>query len=121
VIAKNKIGKKSNGKNKILVIHGDKIPDKSLLEGVSTIIIGHEHPAVSIREGVKTETFKCFLKGKYEGKNLVVMPSMNAVKIGSNVLREKQLSPFLKQDLSNFEVWVVEDKPYHFGKLKELF
>ncbi|AJF59753.1 MAG: metallophosphoesterase [Candidatus Diapherotrites archaeon] len=108
-------------REKVLFLHGNSTKILKEFVEAKTLVVGHEHPAVSIREGVKTETFKCFLKGKYEGKNLVVMPSMNAVKIGSNVLREKQLSPFLKQDLSNFEVWVVEDKPYHFGKLKELF
>jgi len=112
-------GKKSN-KNKILVAHGDKLPDKETLKEVSTIIIGHEHPAVSIKEGPRVESFKCFLKGKYKGKNLIVQPSFNSMIQGTDILRDKILSPFLRQNLDNFDVYVVEDKIYGFGKLGNL-
>jgi len=40
--------------------------------------------------------------------------------VGSDVLSEKTLSPFLKQPLEKFECWLVEDKPYYFGRLGEL-
>jgi putative SbcD/Mre11-related phosphoesterase len=102
----------------ILIIHGDKIP-----KGISkykTIIIGHEHPAVSIQEGGRAEKFKCFLVGKYRGKKLVVQPSFNLVTEGTDVLLEETLSPFLKQKLDDFEVYVVGDKIYGFGKLRNL-
>ena len=104
----------------ILVCHGDKIPEKKVLESASTIIIGHEHPAVSIKDGARIENFKCFLKGKYKGRNLIVQPSFNPIIEGTNVLRDKALSPFLKQSLDDFEVYVVEDKVYEFEKLKNL-
>ncbi|MBI4053241.1 MAG: metallophosphoesterase [Candidatus Diapherotrites archaeon] len=106
--------------DKTLFLHGDKIVRNKAFATAETIAIGHEHPAVSIREGVKKEQFKCFLKGKFEGKNLVVLPSLNQLNIGTDLTREKTLSPFLKQDLSGFEVWAVEDKPYYFGKLNNL-
>ena len=105
-------------KNKILITHGNKIPDKELLKNVSAVIIGHEHPAISIKDGPRIEKFKCFLKGKYKGKNLIVQPSFNSIIEGTDVMRDKILSPFLKQNLDNFEVYVVEDKVYEFGKLK---
>src|SRR3989338_5634836 len=119
-IIKNKIGKKSNGKNKILVIHGDKIPDKSLLEGVSTIIIGHEHPAVSIKEGPRAELFKAFLIGKWKRYNVIAQPSFNLVVEGTDILKEEVLSPFLKNNLGDFEAIVVADKLYGFGKVSGL-
>jgi putative SbcD/Mre11-related phosphoesterase len=105
---------------KILVIHGDKIPDDDILKETSTIIIGHEHAAVSIKEGNRVEKFKCFLKGKWKTKMLIVQPSFNLVTEGTNVLNEKLLSPFLKQNLKNFDVWIVADKVYEFGKLGKL-
>ena len=119
---KNPIIKKNSQKStgKILCLHGDKIPPKELLEGVSTIIIGHEHPAVSIKNGPRAELFKCFLKGKYNGKTLIVQPSFNEMIEGTDILRDKILSPLLKQNLDNFEVFAVEDKIYKFGKLKNL-
>lgn len=106
--------------DKILVAHGNEIPDKKLLKGVSAIIIGHEHPAVSLKEGNRAEQYKCFLKGKYKGRNLIVQPSFNSIVSGTNVLRDKILSPFLRQNLDKFYVYVIEDKIYEFGKLKNL-
>ena len=106
--------------NKILITHGDKIPGKDVLQQASTIIIGHEHPAITLKDGARVETFKCFLKGKYKGKNLIVLPSFNATEGGTNIMRDKVLSPFLKQNLDDFEVFAVEDKIYDFGKVGKL-
>ncbi len=104
----------------ILVIHGDKIPNKELLKGVSAIIIGHEHPAVSIREGPRAELFKAFLVGKWKRYNIIAQPSFNLVVEGTDVLKEEILSPFLKNNLRNFNAIVVADKLYGFGKIKDL-
>ena len=135
-IKKNSIKKIKNKKNNILIIHGDKIPGKKLLKNTNAIIIGHEHPAVSLKEGPRVELFKCFLKGKYTakaklqpgliskklGKNkaLIVQPSFNLVTEGTDLMKEGLLSPFLHQNLDNFEVFVVADKVYRFGRLKDL-
>ena len=107
-------------KKGVLIIHGHRIPEKDLLKKTNTIIIGHEHPALSLREDIRVEKFKCFLKGKYKRKNLVVMPSFCLATEGTDILKEKLLSPFLDQDLTNFDVFVVADKVYDFGKLKNL-
>ncbi|MBI2541708.1 metallophosphoesterase [Candidatus Woesearchaeota archaeon] len=106
--------------NGTLIVHGNKIPDAKALKGIKNIIIGHEHPAISLKDGPRVEQFKCFLKGKYKGKNLIVQPSFNTIVEGTDILKDKILSPFLKQSLDNFEVYVVEDKVYGFGKLKGL-
>jgi len=99
----------------ITILHGHKIiPDLNKI-----IIIGHEHPAISFKER-PSEKFKCFLKGSYRKHVLIVIPSFNFVFEGTNILKEKLLSPFLQQDLSKFEVFVVEDKVYNFGKLKDI-
>jgi len=99
-----------------LITHGDKV---DVIDGVKTIVIGHEHPAISLNDKVKVEKYKCFLKGKFKGKNLIVQPSFNLVTEGSDVLRDKLLSPFLK-NINNFEVYIVGEKVYDFGKLKNL-
>lgn len=109
----------------IAILHGHKILlDKEIYaKKIKTIVIGHEHCAVSIREDAKQELYKCFLKGKWRGKNLVVMPSFFSVYEGSDVKREKLLSPFLEEiALKNFEVYVLDEKGkvYDFGKLKEI-
>ncbi|MDP3918988.1 MAG: metallophosphoesterase [Nanoarchaeota archaeon] len=100
----------------ITIIHGDKI------EKINTkiLIIGHEHPAITIKDEIRTETYKCFLKGKYKNKTLIVMPSFSLVKPGSNILADKLLSPYIK-NIGSFEIFIVEDKIYNFGRVKGLF
>jgi len=119
-LKKTIIKKSFKSKKNILVIHGDKIPDKELLKAVSTIIMGHEHPAISITDGPRVEVFKCFLIGKWKGKNLIAQPSFNLVTEGTDVTKQRLLSPLLKQSLKNFNVSVVADKVYDFGKLGNL-
>ncbi len=103
----------------ILIIHGNKIP-KKIEKNIKKIIIAHEHPAIGLKKGPRTELYKCFLKGKYKNKTLIVMPSFNFVSEGANILKEEILSPFLKQNLKNFECYAVEDKVYYFGRIKDL-
>ena len=100
----------------VMICHGDDIKDVES----KVIIIGHEHCAIGLREGVRLEKYKCFIKGKYKRKVLIAMPSYNLLAEGSDVLREKKLSPYLQGNLDKFEVFVVSDKVYDFGKLKNL-
>lgn len=104
----------------IYICHGDEIPKDEEFKKAKTIIIAHEHPAISLREKTKVEKYKCFLKGKYRDKTLIVQPSFNPLIEGFDVLKEKMLSPFLQQNLDNFDVFIVADKVYDFGKLKNL-
>ena len=104
--------------NDIIILHGDFIPAEATTKKI--VIIGHEHPSVLLREGPKTEKYKCFIKGKWKDKVLIVMPSFNPLSEGTDVLNEKFLSPFLQVSIENFEVFVVGDKIYNFGKIKNL-
>ncbi len=104
----------------ILVCHGDKIPYGPAINNSKKIIIGHEHPAISLRRSGRVESFKCFLKGSYRDKGLIVIPSFSNLSAGSNVLKEKTLSPFLEQGVDKFEVFAVGDKTYAFGKVATL-
>ena len=109
--------------NDVTVLHGDKI-----VENLNkTLIIGHEHPAISLKKGIRIEKYPCFLKGKYKKHELIVMPSFNLLTHGSNVLKENLLSPFLT-DIENFEVYILEptedlntlSKILYFGKIKDI-
>lgn len=107
-------------KSNTFVTHGEEIPKSEEFKKAKTIIISHEHPAITIREKYKEETFKAFLIGKYREKNLVVQPSMNQVTTGTNAKEERFLSPFLQQDTGEFEAYATADKAYYFGHLNEL-
>ncbi len=104
----------------VLFCHGDEIPEN--LKKSKIIIIGHEHPALGLREKNKYENYKCFLKGKWKDKILIVLPAFHTLTIGTDVLMGELLSPFLaKEKLGDFEAYVIEDnKTYDFGKLKKL-
>ncbi|MBT4539001.1 metallophosphoesterase [Candidatus Woesearchaeota archaeon] len=99
-----------------LIIHGDKL----VKTNAKRLIIGHEHPAITVRENSKYEKYKCYLKGKWQRKELIVMPSFNPLIEGTDILKEQVLSPFLK-NLKNFEVFILSKKEvFEFGKVKNL-
>lgn len=101
--------------NDLLIIHGDKLPEKITAK---TIIIGHEHPAITLKEKSKIEKYKCFLIGQWKKKQLIVMPSFNPLIEGTDILKEKLLSSFL-EDISQFEVFVIgKSEIFSFGKVK---
>jgi hypothetical protein len=120
--------------DKIMICHGDKILNNEDLKKSKIIIIGHEHPSIGLQERNRVEKYKCFLKGKYKDekskinseKTLIVMPSMNQLTEGTDVLTERLLSPYLKEKngcakIDSFETWIVEnEETFYFGKLKGL-
>lgn len=99
----------------VLIFHGHKL----LKETAPVLIMGHEHPALSFKER-PGEKFKCFLVGLWKKSTLVVMPSFNPLTEGSDVTRERFLSPYLKRGIERFHAYVVEDKVYSFGKVHDL-
>jgi putative SbcD/Mre11-related phosphoesterase len=100
---------------RVRVVHGDELVK---LGEENVLIIGHEHPAITIREGSKQEKYKCFLRGKYFGKELIVLPSFNPLLEGTDILKEKLLSPFLKK-IDDFEVYVVNERVISDGRADE--
>lgn len=103
-----------------IIIHGDEIVESLNKEKAKRIIIGHEHPAITIREGSKWEKYKCFIKGKWKKKELIAVPSFNPLLEGTDILKEQLLSPFL-EDIKNFQVFIVNKKEvFPFGKIKDI-
>lgn len=99
-----------------LIIHGDELVETD----AKRIIIGHEHPAITIREGSKWEKYKCFLRGKWKGKELIAVPSFNPLLEGTDILKEQMLSPFLTK-VDSFDVFVVsKGEIFNFGKVREI-
>jgi len=101
----------------VLFTHGDVINKKKS----KVIVIGHEHPAITLTKGIRHEKFKCFLKGKYKGAILIAMPSFFLITEGTDVQQEELLSPYLHQNLKNFEVFIsAGGDVFDFGKIKNL-
>ncbi len=106
--------------NSVCVLHGDKLLENEPVKRVDLLIIGHDHPAIVLEEGPKREKYKCFLLGKYKKQKMIVMPSFLSAIEGMDIRFENGHSPYLKQRIGNFEVFIVGDEVYSFGKLKNL-
>lgn len=120
--------KKYHIEDDIAFIHGHELFMEVLGKKVKMIVMGHLHPSVLISEkhGIKKEKYKCFLTGKFHGKEAVILPSFLGTIEGTTVndyneSYEDYFSIIPKKILINFEVHAVgEDKVYDFGKIKNL-
>lgn len=108
----------------VLFVHGhEKLPE----EKFETVVIGHEHPALALKDdvGVK-EKIDCFLYGEINGSNIIVLPAYAHVSQGTRVNevpRRKLLSPVLKKNgVSRLEAVAVSREAglFEFPALKEL-
>ncbi len=105
----------------ILFVHGDYIPPIVHDTCIKTIVMGHEHPAVSLHQWPRIEKYKAFLVGTWKRKKLIVLPSFNTATEGTDILKEHLLSPFLQEsDLKNFDAYLVADTVYYFGKISPI-
>lgn len=116
----------------ILITHGHKsLADiklkKEQREKIKTIIIGHEHPAVLLKENNQTEKYKCFLVGKTKIEKkvyrIIITPSFIGYNEGLNIL-SKRMSPILKHaNIKNFLIFIVSknsNKPLFFSRIKDI-
>lgn len=98
-------------------MHGHKIFKRCLKKGIKRIILGHKHPAITLRRAAKQETYKCFLVGKWENKEIVILPSFFPLVDGSDIyVEDTNLSIPLK--INSFDVYAVGDKIYDLGKAR---
>ncbi len=84
------------------------------------IIMGHEHPAVKVRvDGMYT--FHCFLRIKYEEREVIVLPAFSPLVSGSDITSCNFISPILKNvRCEEVEVYAVDDEVYYLGTLEKL-
>jgi uncharacterized protein len=108
----------------ICFLHGNKIFPECLNKKVKIIVLGHRHPAVVLADDYKKEKYKCFLVGKWKGKQAIILPSFLPFVEGSDIVNigeNRMLIP--EKNLKDFEVYAVGDnagEAYGFGKLKDL-
>jgi putative SbcD/Mre11-related phosphoesterase len=93
-----------------------------------TLIIGHEEPAIVLKEGFDRIKVPVLLYGKMKnGKNIICLPAFSILSSGTeiNVIeKEEILSPILREDVDLDELNVIaidkEAGALNFGKLKNL-
>jgi uncharacterized protein len=105
--------------NDVYICHGDILPKDTDRTKIDCIISGHVHPSVLLHDGTRREKYKAFLVGKWQGKDLVVMPSFSTITYGFDLINEKNRWPIL-EDAENARIYIASDKIYDFGLLKEL-
>jgi len=113
----------------IAFFHGHKIFPQIFQDKIKTIVLGHLHPSVllSDKANVKREKYKCFLVGKFQGKETIIAPSFFGMIEGSAVndgryINDEGFSAINPKLLDNFEAHVIGDngKIYNFGKVRKI-
>jgi uncharacterized protein len=105
---------------KYCFLHGDRDFIENYSEEVKYWIMGHIHPAIKLKEGIKIEKYKCFLYGDFQDKKVIILPSFSEGG-GVDAREIENVLPW-KFDLNNFEVFVVGEnlEVLDFGKLKKI-
>jgi len=119
-----------------IMIHGDSTldkfvdKDKIVVSGNGsfdnkTLIIGHEHPVVSLEDSHRSEKYKALLISK----EVIVLPSFHPAILGVEINEEfnqnQYLSPVLNDiQPDDFEVFLfgddIDSEIFYFGKLKDI-
>lgn len=111
--------KNSESIGDVYICHGHKSPKDCELKNIKKIIIGHEHPAITLSESNRVEKYKCFMVGMYRERTLIVVPSFNPALEGTDVRNRKFLSPLLDAK-GDYRIIVSSDKLLDFGLLSDL-
>ncbi len=113
----------------VCIIHGHEKHERIKGLDLDHIIIGHEHPALTLTDEIGArEKIRCFLYGRTkDGKDLIVMPAFSGLAQGSTVNRVDNkdiLSPVLKDlvDIGEMKAVGVDKEAglFKFPKLKKL-
>ena len=109
----------------IIFIHGDISIKEAFDKKIKTIVMGHLHPAITLsdKQKIKSEKYKCFLSGKYKGKEIIILPSfLPTIEGVSTNLHLSDSHCFIPvRILKNFSVHAIGEKEIlDFGKLKKL-
>ncbi|ABL78327.1 metallophosphoesterase [Thermofilum pendens] len=109
-----------------LFIHGHKpFPVEGFREDVRFVAMGHEHPALALRDslGVKVK-LKALLEGSYTGKQVYVLPALSPLMPGTEVNVERSfLSPLLRETgVDEYKAYGVDLEAgiFDFGEVKYL-
>lgn len=127
ILKKRGIGLKDYYKiGNICFLHGDRFPKEC--EESRVLFLGHLHPLISLKDRYKSEKYKCFLKGKWKGKEVIVLPSFSLYTSGFDLTKIKnninqEFFIIKDKDIERFNVLIYDEKDkkiLDFKKLKEI-
>jgi uncharacterized protein len=102
-------------------MHGDKDYVELNDREIKFWVMGHAHPAITIKDKVKSEKYKCFLVGKYNKVEVIIVPSFFGVNVGTDP-RYFDYGLYWNFNYNEFDVFAIsdDDKIYNFGKLGKI-
>ncbi|MFQ5531253.1 MAG: metallophosphoesterase [Candidatus Nanoarchaeia archaeon] len=110
--------------------HGDKLFPEILDKKIKTIVLGHVHPAITLKDKqkVKKEKYKAFFIGKWKRKNIIILPSFFPFIEGTSFdVSDHEYNYFdkffiiPKTTIKKFNAFILgKDKIYEFGKLNNI-
>ncbi len=86
-----------------LLLHGNSVPKE---RGAATIIMGHEHPAISLGDGIKGARFPCFLVSE----RLLILPAFSLWAAGGDFRAHTFMSPIAQEAKFHKAVAICGDK-----------
>lgn len=109
-------------KDEICFLHGNKLFPECLDKKIKILVMGHRHPAILLADKYKREKYKCFLVGKWKNKEIIILPSFFPFIEGGDIVTDYEENKLFidEKHLRNFDVFVIGEKVYRFGKLKEV-
>jgi DNA ligase-associated metallophosphoesterase len=75
---------------RFLLLHGNLVPDAS---NAAIIIMGHEHPAISLGDGIKGARFPCFMVSE----RVVILPAFSLWAAGGDFRAHTFMSPIARE------------------------
>ena len=111
--------------DKICFTHGNKLFPEIFGKEVKIIVMSHIHPSVTLHDSqrIKKESYKCFLVGKWNKKEVIIVPSFLRAVEGSDLISGSYDEDFFvvpEKVVNKFDVYVIGEKILNFGKLKKL-
>lgn len=105
--------------DKFLFFHGDYKSFKkieNIRKKAEIFIIGHFHPSIELSDGIKIEKYKCFIEGKIDDKEIIIVPSFFPLIEGTNIFENEELESYKIKDKRLFVI-SPDQKVLNFGKI----
>ena len=101
-------------------LHGNRNFSELFDKRIKFWVMGHIHPAITLKDGPKEERYKCFLVGNYGGKKIIFVPSFFPLIEGTDVREKKQALPW-PFNFGSFNVLVASGlEVLDFGRLSRI-
>ena len=97
----------------LFFVHGHRLYEKP--KDAKYVILGHQHPAISLRKNGRVEKLKCFLFDESH----IILPSSQSITTGTDILKEDIISPYIK-NIEKYHVVVISNVLFYFHTVSDI-